>query len=87
LSSGYGGVPLDQLCCPTCGDLFTDYTLHSDPDDFDLAQIQVLGIMSRVRQSKWYILCPNRHKWTVKTLFRAQNAPDAVLLGEYLGDG
>jgi hypothetical protein len=34
----------------------------------------------------WFLVCPNGHRWTVKMLYRRVNRPDAVLLGEYVGD-
>lgn len=86
LSSGSGGVPLHELCCPTCGNRFTDYNLHSDPDEFEIVQVQALGIVANARQFNWFILCPNGHKWTIKTLFRSENGPDCVLLDRYVGE-
>jgi hypothetical protein len=34
----------------------------------------------------WFLVCPNGHRWTVKMLYRRVNHPDAVLLGEYVGN-
>ena len=78
------GVRLDQLHCPTCGAQFVDFKLHSDPEEFDIA-IPIRPI-SAVAQTLWYIRCPNRHKWTIKMIWRAVNHPDRVQLGQYLGE-
>jgi hypothetical protein len=80
------GVPAPELCCPTCGERFTDFSLRSDPEEFDIVEVKVLGIVSSARQSEWYILCPNGHKWTIKTIWRSENEPDSVLLGKYIGE-
>jgi hypothetical protein len=79
----YGGVPADELRCPTCGCHFTDFNMRSDPVEFDVTLDRAI---SRVPATPWYILCPMGHKWTVKTIWRTLEEPDDVLLGEYLGD-
>lgn len=77
------GVPLHQLRCPTCGALYEDFNMHSDKDS---SYDQMLNpIMSAIIPVPWYLLCPNGHKWTVKTLWRAPNRPDAVLLDRFIG--
>jgi len=77
------GVPAPELHCPTCRAQFIDFTLRSDPEEF---QSMLSREIQRVPATPWYLLCPNGHKWTIKTLFRAENEPDGVLLGEYLGE-
>lgn len=77
------GVPAPELHCPTCGAQFTDFALRSDPEEFQVLLSREFSILPR---SEWYILCPNGHKWTVKTIWRTMDEPDSVLLGKYLGE-
>jgi hypothetical protein len=77
------GVPLDQLYCPTCGDRIVDFNMHSDPEEFQTTE--PIRPISAVAATDWYLLCPNRHKWTVTRIWRAVNYPDRVQLGRYLG--
>jgi hypothetical protein len=78
-----GGVPATELCCPTCKEKYTNFDLHSDPMEF---QVMLSREITRIPTTPWYLLCPNGHKWTVKTVWRTAYEPDNVLLGEYLGD-
>ena len=77
------GVPAPELCCPTCGAQFLDFSLRSDPEEFEILMSREITAFPR---SDWYILCPNGHKWTIKTIWRSMNEPDSVLLGRYLGE-
>ena len=44
------GVALDQLHCPTCGDSIVDFNLHSDPEEFEVAQtIRPISAVARTR--------------------------------------
>jgi len=80
------GVPLDQLCCPTCGVLFQDFSLHTDSEEaFDPSQT-VGYIQAHPAHWRRFLLCPNGHKWTVKTIWRAVNRPDHVQLDRYIGE-
>jgi hypothetical protein len=76
------GVPLTDLCCPTCGEHFVlPLSLHSDaPEEYDFQTFT--EIHHRV---DWYIICPNRHKWTIQTVWRTQGRVDEVQLDRYLG--
>lgn len=78
------GVSLDQLYCPTCGAQFIDFHLYSDPDEFD--PTESIHPIRAVPEVPWYVLCPNRHKWTIKTIWRSVNLPDRVQLDRYLGE-
>jgi hypothetical protein len=78
------GVPLNQLCCPTCGEQYQDFVLHVESDEaFDVDRLT-----SEIKPVVWnrFLVCPNRHKWSVKVIWRTLNEPDKVLLGNYLGD-
>jgi len=77
------GVPAPELHCPTCGVQFVDFTLRSDPEEF---QVQMTREIARIPATPWYILCPNGHKWTIKTIWRSADEPDSLLLGSYLGE-
>lgn len=77
------GTRLDMLHCPTCGVRITDFAIRSDPEEFD-PTLTTSQIMAKPAVP-WYIRCPQGHKWTVKTVFRAVNEPDSVQLGDYLG--
>ena len=80
------GVPLHQLHCPTCGALYEDFRMHSDQDEEQFCFDRMINpIMSAIMPTPWFLLCPNGHKWTVKTLWRAVNHPDRVQLDRYLG--
>lgn len=79
----YGGVPADDLRCPTCGASYLNFDLHSDPEEFEILMSTEITAYPR---SEWYILCPNGHKWTIKTVWRTLEQPDEVLLGRYLGE-
>jgi hypothetical protein len=79
------GVPLHQLRCPTCGALYEDFNLRSDPDELEFGPIQTQRFDSILTPARWYLLCPNEHKWTIKTLWRAVNHPDRVLLDRFIG--
>jgi hypothetical protein len=76
------GVLLTQLHCPTCGEQIVDFGLHSDPSDWNV-DLPVRDI--KASPAPWFLLCPQGHKWTVKTIWRCRNYPDRVQLGEYLG--
>jgi hypothetical protein len=80
------GVPLDQLHCPTCGDRFTDFNLHTDPEEFQLTEL-VKHTEIKARGADWYMRCPQGHKWTVIKVWREFDAttPDKVQLERYLG--
>lgn len=85
-----GGVPVNELYCPTCGTKFTDITIHVDSaEDFDpTAGYQ--DIMQTPAEWRRFLLCPQGHKWTIKTIWRIHNRPDLpdrVQLGQYLGGG
>jgi hypothetical protein len=80
------GVPAPELHCPTCGARFIDFRLRSDPEEFDIQVSKLTREIQRLPATPWYILCPNGHKWTIKTIWRAENEPDSVLLDKYLGD-
>ena len=87
-SSQMTGVPLDELYCPTCGFKIVDFNLHSEPEDFDytipfVPSRELIGI--KPGYAYWYLLCPNDHKWSVKTLWRAPGQPDRVQLDRFLG--
>jgi hypothetical protein len=77
------GVPLNQLRCPTCGDRYEDFNMHSD--EREGFEMMIDPIKSAIMPTPWFILCPNGHKWTVKTLWRAVNHHDRVQLDRYLG--
>jgi hypothetical protein len=84
------GVAVNELYCPTCGEQFTDLHLysHSDSEDFNVDAMQ-RDIIARPRVP-WFMLCPNRHKWSVKLVYRIANRPDLpdrVQLDRYLGGG
>ena len=79
----YGGVPADELRCPTCGAHIIDLSLHADQMEF---QTMLSREITSIPTTPWYVLCPMGHKWTVKTVWRTMEEPDEVLLGEYLGD-
>ena len=76
------GVPAHLLCCPTCGRRFEDLKLHSDLED-----ITVTWFATGIKPSTppWYLRCPIRHKWTVKTIWRSPGESDLVQLDKYLG--
>jgi hypothetical protein len=78
------GVPLDQLCCPTCGLRFRDYNLYSEEEEFFPAG-QLLSPILAFAIGKKYLRCPDSHKWSVKTIWRSVHYPDHIQLGEYLG--
>ena len=84
------GVPAYQLHCPTCGALFERFTVYYDrPIEEDVFSVDaIVSDIKAIPASVWrrYILCPNNHMWTIKTLWRTANYPDRVLLGEYLGE-
>jgi hypothetical protein len=77
------GVELPYLYCPTCGRQFCDWRLHWDEEEFDLHKVS--GPIAVKPTFERYLLCPNKHKWTVKMLWRSVNKPDRVLLGHYRG--
>ena len=77
------GVPATELCCPTCGEHFTDFACVQTRKSFECNMTRAIA---RVPATPWYILCPNGHKWTIKTIWRSADEPDDVLLGRYLGE-
>jgi hypothetical protein len=77
------GVPLTELHCPTCGAPYEDLRMHSD--ERESYEVMIDPIKSAIMPTPWFILCPSGHKWTVKTIWRAANKPDAVQLDRYLG--
>ena len=42
--------------------------------------------ITTIPATPWYILCPNGHKWTIKTIWRTADEPDSVLLDSYIGE-
>jgi hypothetical protein len=76
------GVPLGELHCPTCGERFRNFNLHSDRQESFALQD---ALEAFAQPEPWYILCPNGHKWTIKTLWRSVNKPDRVQLDRFLG--
>lgn len=80
------GVRVDQLCCPTCGEPYA-LPIVPQPEQADFDVDQVIAPIAAMPSSRYYIRCPNGHKWTLKTLWRVHDHPfDYVLLGDYLGD-
>lgn len=78
------GVPVDELCCPTCGEPF-DLTVRRDGSGADwliTAPIPPVTIPSEPA----YLVCSLGHAWTMKLLIRSPDAPDEILLDSYLGD-
>ena len=83
------GVPAYQLRCPTCGTLFDSFTVYYERSvEEDAFNVDALVSDIKPVPERWrrFIVCPNNHMWTVKTLWRTANHPDKVLLGEYLGE-
>lgn len=73
-----------QLYCPTCGEQFMDLEFHvEEAVDTSINLTEIRDVI--LPRGPGYLLCPNKHKWTVKYITRAANRPDRVLLGNYLG--
>jgi len=83
------GVPTYQLRCPTCGTLYERFTLYYDRPvaEEEFSVDQAVSEIKATPASEWrrYLVCPENHMWSVKTLWRSVNHPDKVVLGEYLG--
>jgi hypothetical protein len=80
------GIPLNELHCPTCGEQYQDFILHVESEGvFDIEK-QTADIKPTPTAWHRFLVCPNRHKWSVKVIWRTINEPDKVLLGSYLGD-
>jgi hypothetical protein len=81
-----GGVAVQELHCPTCGE---PYELpltaeYEDEPDFHWN----LDKQTVRRPSRPYVTCPLGHKWTVAVVFRDQfTGWDEILLGDYIGGG
>lgn len=83
------GVRVDHLCCPTCGEHYPlplRPMVENEQEEFDIMQTTRPILERPVVPWRWYVVCPNGHKWTLKTLWRTVNHPDSVLLGEYIGN-
>lgn len=73
-----------QLYCPTCGARFyTDMRMESDEPLYAIDGHMVTNVIVPWRL---FVVCERGHKWSVKTITRALNEPDDVLLGHYLGE-
>jgi hypothetical protein len=81
-----GGVPLDQLHCPTCGGGFRNLVEFERNEEEEL-QIELVnqGYTIYTATNRPFLRCEHGHKWTIKTIWRAENRWDDVLLGDYLG--
>lgn len=82
------GVPLNELHCPTCGNRFTDYKLYTDSEEEFCISQTVKEIMVVAAYWRRFLRCPNGHRWTIKTVWRAHGnpqLPDLVLLGRFIG--
>jgi len=76
------GVPLEQLCCPTCGSPFGREVRHEEPEEeFQVFQTAI----TLSSPSRPYLRCWRGHKWTIKELTRIDGAPDEILLGQLIG--
>lgn len=76
-----------DLCCPTCGGGFHRLLRweHGEEAVFEFGggTGPTFAVHGRGRP---YLTCQRGHKWTIKTLTRAINEYDRILLGEYLGE-
>lgn len=81
------GVRLDQLCCPTCGEPYSLPLIPKAVQDVFDVDAPFREILSMPRRDPYYVVCPNGHQWTLKTIWRIQDHPfDYIQLGEYIGD-
>lgn len=79
------GVLLTELHCPTCG---RRYRLPLEVQRDEPEVVLAFGGPRWIKTSlPPFIECSAGHKWTLKTLFRREGEPDALLLGEYVGGG
>jgi len=75
-----------DMCCPTCGQRFSRLIRfehdNDTPDRFSAMSGPAIHVRGRGRP---YLTCVHGHQWTIKTITRATNRPDQILLGHYIG--
>lgn len=81
------GVPLTELCCPTCGDRFPEQAARYELNPHYTREWRTNHSVIEPR-GRPFITCKDGHQWTVKTLFVASPGAELeVLLDQYIGGG
>ena len=75
------GVPVWQLQCPTCGDEFQHEIHYELPEPVFTDSLKPAAF---VQANPVYVVCKQRHQWTLKTVTRVGDR-DYVLLGDFIG--
>jgi len=85
------GVPIHQLCCPTCGSFFAtdeDEGLHVSMESEDTDPYAILVPPVQIKHgTRYFVTCKLGHRWTLRTLIRQEGLPDEILLGDFIGGG
>jgi hypothetical protein len=79
---GDRGVPLSELCCPTCGGKFLHEPYQAKPEWNPIENPWALEVVMDEPPS---LVCQHDHRWAVKNLYQEDDKEMEVLLDRYLG--